>query len=414
MREIIKELNEIKFKNLENEKSGELFSSLFAKKQFDNVLWKNIFCSLLSTLFFQTIEYKDNNSKICFIYTNSCNVRNDYLDDMNKVYNCIDNPSVLDVQKKFSFSNFKNLKYLKNVLIWYHEMKNVSLNNKFKMFMAVNLLRSFILKEKINKLIKLSYISNIKICVSFCDVWIESYLYISALRKLGILTVTLQHAVFSYKDQWWAYLYSQSDYFLGISEWAKGEAIKSGYKNGKFIVVGPMKYIDFQVNTRQKKKFTNVIGIALSSPMYEEDNEDLLKFANCISDRFSCKIKIKSHPAIDLKKYMNSKEIESFEESKMNISEFSHECDFVIMGRTNAFADVISLGEVAFRYTKYGDICDQEKHLKFNNSEELMQLVQEFYNNYNTFFDNIKEIKNYFCPSGDIKENYKKFFESIE
>ena len=228
----------------------------------------------------------------------------------------------------------------------------------------------------------------------------------------------MTHAVFYHKSHWFEYAYSHSNYFLGISEYSKIEAVKSGYDfSNHFVICGPLNRI-FSEPSYHHSSFTNdlEIGIALSGISFEEENLSLIEMAKNVFKDYKVKLRIRPHPSIANKvsDYLLSFKGNEYSLSKESLAEYASKCSFVITGNTNLFADLITMGVPAFRYINSEiDFFEDIKDFKFSSYNELRKLIKDVFLLPESVIERMDTYKKFFTPQTDITQNYISFFNTI-
>ena len=194
------------------------------------------------------------------------------------------------------------------------------------------------------------------------------------------------------------------------------EAKKSGYSNGNEIIVcGPLKYLLTDVNSTDSKlrNYKHSFGIALSGPSFLQTNDELVSYGKIIQNRFNLDMYVRPHPALS-QDYIDSLLSETkYSISKGSMVEFANECNFVILGNTNTFADLIALGVPTFRMISSDglDFFEEISDLKFTNEKELLNQVTLVGDDELNII--IEKWSDFVCPKWDIRERYISTFNKI-
>ena len=407
-------INNLNFKHLESVKCGELLATklFYAKKKmpFVSVL-KN-----LASVFLNSHIYKESGSdyNAIFFFTPSYSGRIDHFNDFISVASCVGNPVIFNGNKQKKRINFSRIIGLFYWFIWLLEIMKTGFGLNNSMQLCNIMLQAFYTLEEV-KCFKFNK-EKTKLAVTFCDVHPCDYLITQYFNELGIKTATLQHAVFYHGTQWYCYRFSHSDYFFATNEYSKSEAKKSGYL-GEVKVVGSMKAINMSnFNNNSNNKITkNTFGVALCGPTFIEQNTTLLNYSKYIQATYGFGIKIRLHPTLKFDEYKEKFDLlKNVSISKESINEFADSCDFVILGATNMFAELITFNTAAFRVISdnVADIYDGIDDFYFKTPKELDELISIISDKEN-FQKALVRVKKYLSPEGNIKELYKKTFKNI-
>lgn len=409
--EEILRFSNLRLKGIENVNVGEALCTLILGERGCIYSKKNIIKEFLSILFFRNyIIEKKARGHVLLVLSPSYGNRAMCKEDFIKVKKCLKSYISITSNNKFKI----NIDRLKLLILWVKWMKSFKeLNMDFTMrFHYCNqlLLGVAISKEILDKLAQKEF--NPNLIVTYCDVHVVDYFLTYYFNELNIPTATLQHALFSSEcDTGWHCEFSHSKYFLAISKYSANEAIKSGVLKDRVLITGPMKYICSDKTTRRNNRERSLFGVALSGPVYEYQNKELLEFSLKISKTYNLDVLIRCHPAISIEKYNDYIDYERVYISEENekMDEFADKCDFVIMGTTNVFADLISIGCPAYRYIKEKDFFSDIHSFKFENYSQLNMEIDDYINNRKVVDAKIKKIREYICPD-NIKQNYIDFF----
>lgn len=411
----IEQVNNLKFKRLEDIKCGELLATnlFYENKSFSfiNLIKK------LASIFFKSHLFLDSEEKgnVAFFFTPSYAGREDHYKDFMAVCSCVNNPVIFNgnlSKAKFNVSRIIGLFYW---LFWLITMKKTGFSFNRCIQLCNLMLQAYYVVEEL-KNYNLDK-DSIKLAITFCDVHPCDYLITQYLNKVGIKTATLQHAVFFHGTQSYCYRFSHSRYFLATSDYCKNEAIKSCY-NGDIKVVGPMKAIHMtdSFNTREKRvKNNQAFGLALCGPTFKEQNRALFSYAEHIQKKFDLSVIIRFHPVLKKEDYESAiKKLKKVKISDEPVNEFASFCDFVILGATNMFVELISFDTPTFRVISNGiaDIYEGIDDFYFTSEEHLDKLIalKDDKEKMQTIMNRVKK---YLCPEGDIGELYRKTLNEV-
>ena len=405
-------INNLKFKHLENIKCGELLATkLFYEKK--NISYISALRGLIS-IFLNSHIYKEtqSNSETAFFFTPSYAGRMDHYNDFMAVTSCVSNPLIFNGNKQKTVFSLNRIIGIFYWFLWLVEMKKTGFPLNYCMQLCNLMLQAYYVLEDV-KTYKYNK-DKLKLVVTFCDVHPCDYLITQYFNKLEINTATLQHAVFFHGTQWYCYQFSHSKYFLATNEYSKSEANKSRHL-GEVKVVGSMKAINSIVSNNNEKKNKNTFGLALCGPTFAKQNKALFDYSKYLQDKYGFELRIRLHPVLKIDDYKKSFDLlNNYEISKESVKEFADSCDFVILGATNMFAELITYNTPTFRIISDGiaDIYEGIEDFYFNNQEQLDKLIA-LKDDIEEFQIAMNRVKKYLSPEGDIKELYKYTLEEI-
>lgn len=389
----------------------ELLASILLLEEQSDISFKKAIKELLATLFLQQIKIQTKGrGDIFFFFSPSYGGRDAIRKEFINVIECADDYIAFIYEKKLKFS-FIKLMNLPIWGVWLYQLKRTKLSLTYRMYLADKLLSSYLYVIDLDGYIKDKKLLP-KLGVTFCDVHPVDYLVTRYLNDRHVQTATLQHAVFEHKKFGWSHLFSHSKYFLGISEVAKHEAVLAGANVENYRILGPMKYIKEKVEEK-KQGTTNIAGLALSGPSFEEQNLELFKYANEMVNECCEMVIVRPHPALDMRKYQNYMSEKIVLDDSKSMSEFAAKCDFVFMGNTNTFGDILVTGTCAFRMITDNDFFGCIDDFKFKDYQALKALVTLLQKNPKAMNEKIQRAKEMVCPSWNIRNAYADFFNSF-
>lgn len=407
------QISQIKFKKIENINAAEALSAILLVEEEKKRTLVQSLKVLLSTLFLSQVRIrKKGNGSILFFFTPSYGNRKEHLNDYRNVVKCVDDSLSFEYKKKWRFNVFR-LRHILLLIAWIKQLNFTSFSLAYKIFLAARLLSGYIYIEELKKYLK-NIQTSIKMSVTFCDIHTIDYFITDFFNCKDVDTATLQHGIFEHTRYGWFYSFSHSKYFLGISEAAKSEAIASGIDSDRFIILGPMKYISGRPKEKDFSFSEKAIGVAFSGSALMDQNKILMEYAIRISKKYHLKIFLRLHPALNSNQI--SKLIKNdFINLDMNntIEEFAYKCDFVIMGTTNAFGDLLVSNTIALRMVNELDDFSCIDDFKFSDYESLERIVDEIKINPDVIKDKLVKAKKLVCPEGNIGKRYKMFFKSV-
>ncbi len=416
--ELINLLNHADLKGLEDVLCGDaLVTEIYNLKSHKLF---NSLKELMFTIFFFKIQVtikkdypKDRETRsIIALFSPSYGERMGFENDFDKLIEYLRYRTYI-VKKNKSYLSFRYTLLFFRSFSWVKKLKNTKLNLATRFRFCTILLQGFISYKELKR--KIPNVYHTDLLMTFCDVHpIDSV--ITQKYKSSIKTATLQHAAFSHKVNSYAYRKSHSDYFLGVSEYAKKEAELSEYNNLRnFFVCGPLKYLGKELKRDCLYFELKNIGVALSGPKFDYENILLIESALEVAKSKKVGVVFRSHPALS-QKYSNI--YKSGVDISYNTGEmdgFIESCDLFITGTTNTFADLLTMNKIAYRLVMPGkeDIFEIINGFKFGNVNELNTFIDEILKNPTKKMEELKVARKLLCPEFPIERNYVSIIEKI-
>lgn len=391
-----------------------LISSFSIMEKHDSL--KNVLSSIkvIFKLFFRKVklELDSKEQSICFFITSTSN-RGDHNFSYNKVVNVYKDKSVLTLKEGATCNLIRIIK----IIIF--TRKVIIQEKEFSFGKKLLLIRSKIIANDLLCCFKKNNFNNIKLAVVYSDRHLNEYIFITYMKTLDIKTATLQHGAFISKREvskptidfaGIEFAYSRADYFLAWNQFTKDEAIKSGMDSDKIKILGIPKYINYNFNSIAKEN-KNVFGLMLNGASMDQLNRELISYANELAKKTNKKYYLKYHPGFKNFVYDDIVEKEYFAgnlEINSTITDYIDMVDFTLISNSSVFIELVFLHHKVYRmnageYDKFSDI----KINSFNNTEELMELVENDKENRNN------EMFKYLCYTENPKKTYKEFFNKF-
>lgn len=411
--DIIRELNSIHFFRINIEEVGNSLGTVVLYNSENEVTLKRAIGDVLFVLIKEsiTVEAEGLSDKV-FCFTTSYIHRKDHYADIRRVYETAKGRMFISGAVKSGFRPRRFIWGL-NILIWLIQMSELKIKFSYKLLLCAQILRGYTFVKEVERKLKQREILP-KLVVTFCDVHVADYFITDYFNKKNIPTATLQHAVYSHITSAYSNAFSNSRYFLGISEYGKQEFIKSGADETKYVVLGSMKYIDEIINNNFVVKNEKIIGVLLSGNAFMDENNKLLEFAGKLSKEFGLWIKVRCHPTLNIDMFNSNINYSCMEvDHSESLKEFADKCDFCIMGSTNSFGELITYGHLGYRMVMDTDNFDGINEFRFCNYFELQSLFNRTIREIDSVKKDFYKVKKFVCAKGDIKRNYQKFFEQF-
>jgi len=400
----------IKLKKLKDINVQEALAATLLLERQEEIAFLSVLKGLISCLFFEQTKIEEKGKKtICFFFTPSYATRQAYFEDFKNVVECADDSISFSYERKFSFS-IKKVYGIILWMLWIVQLKKSNLSLQYRMYLALKLLSGYLYVANLERYLHSENIFP-NLAVTFCDIHTVDYFITMFFKTRGVTTATLQHAIFDHEKFGWSYTLSRSTYFLGINEVAKNEAMLSGMNLDNFVVLGPLKEIKAPRKKQIKQKNLNVAGLALSGPVLEQQNEKLIEYAQKLIDENNYIFKVRFHPALEKEKYEKFMNQKMFLDESNSMQEFAEQCDFVIMGTTNTFGELISMDTYAFRMVDKVDFYKCIDDFKFKDYDTLLELLLSLKNKPESMNKRMRVVKDKIIPSWNIRDAYHEFFD---
>lgn len=254
-----------------------------------------------------------------------------------------------------------------------------------------------------------------KFVVVFYDASPDENYIVQEFKNRGILTMTLQHGMYSRKntiksiaDTAFEITGSIADYYLAWNQYTKDEAVKMGVDEKRIVVLGPPRYIDLKEPEIPILAYNNIFGVILNNSSFDEHNRRLISMANQIYDTTGFRFVVRYHPELPEAKYdsMLGEGFLSKGDNKRTIKEYAEGVSFTIISGSSVFIDLLLLKHPVYRLIVSED--DNYSSVKFNSFttvKELQKLLKSKETENEAFF--------YLCDSYDVYQKYRMFFDKI-
>lgn len=310
--------------------------------------------------------------------------RKDHNESWNKFQNIIDKHNTIDLLqiKKFHFSELKKIgEIIKSIGLAYKYYKRLKHIPKFiyRLYFSADIIP---LIEIYSKVLTFENTEGIFFCY-FDGGYFESAI-VQALKRKGIITITLQHGqpVFhglncDYINQA-VILNFCSDYIIVPGEFAKKQFLRGNIPEQKIVVLGSLRE-----RRIQEVKPNNNFLVLLDGPTMpnaRQKNITIISMAEELAEKRNMQYIIKPHP------FDNSKEYELVQHSKgtiaqeaCTIKEVCNGCSFAIIHASGVMIDLVALGIKTFCMVDdfYFPIADRELDI-FEGKEDLFLKVQKW------------------------------------
>lgn len=312
---------------------------------------------------------------------------------------------------------FFGVRYLKKLPRWNRELKNVEADFGTRMFYLRILFQVYVDYCYIMRNIKKMTIKP-KYFVSWCDVMpVDSY-FVQRLNNEGIITVTLQHGMFSLLTNPWPIRGAKSNYFLTQCQQTADE-LDSVYYPGKAIVVGsPHQFSQLEI-TCKGSYAKEIFGVFMNTSSVKElDEQNRIMF---ITVQDYCKKKnkkliIKYHPTNNPENYdrlIDYNVVLNAYKEEIGVNQFLEMIDVAVSGNSTTFTTALAADKPSLLFfRKHKDVCIYRNtvDIQFETVNELEKIVERIDEK---FVDRMKELNSYFNVKGKISVNYAEVYKMI-
>jgi hypothetical protein len=412
--EITSLFSPLSFKNLEGVNIGELLAApAFSFLILGNSLlsYRRLFKTTLS--FILKHGYKMNaclNPKYLFCFTNSYGKREDYISFFNKVKSLTQGNVEINPCYRIRFK-FKRIISIVLLFIWIYQIKSTKLPYKTRWYFCNQILLAYMDSNEIFDMLS-NVLSNIRLVVTFCDIHAIDYMLTHWFKRIGVPTATVEHGNYI---AGWHFGNSHSDYFLAHGEFAREQAIISGLKPDKVIVVGMMQHIHEDTTQWEQPSNTSIFGVFLNSSAFEKDNATILGYVNWLAKKFNLKYAVRYHPALNRAAYISLIDkscLSSIDGNMGTVADFSRKIEFAVVGTSTTFMELLRLAVPVFRFpNEEEDFYPTITKLNFKSHKELDVLYNSLKNEKENFVKTIMQASEFLCPAGDAAHHYKAFFD---
>ncbi len=250
------------------------------------------------------------------------------------------------------------------------------------------------------------------IVVTYCDVFSSDHYLTRLLNRKKKVTVTVQHGI--YISNAYNYLYSESKYFLANCKLSQKYANDCGKEN----VYSPGLLASIS-ETPRKEMIRNGQFLVLVDGFDANDQKTISssKFILEMAERFAMehnyRYVVRYHPmnqgaTLHNANSENLLRVSSSDESTMDVI---NEAEFIIMGRSTAWFQAISLLCPTFRYMGFEDDYMSDIHYNgFMNYEELKELYRK---TSTETIDDLKLVKQEYLGAEDVLAAYQNVWNDI-
>lgn len=412
------------FKGLEPYNISKVLSIFSAVCKYSEIetnsftIFKQILYNCLIDNYIYINETKPD-SKILFFYSHIY-YRNDHFNSFKNIANIIKNKDIVYPEKlhtqKINIKKFFIIIFF--ILNWNKSLKEKSIGTNLRLLILNELVELYKFHCIISKIKTNKY----NLLVTYYDASPLENMVVQYFKQNGVKTATLQHGMFVSRRPELKKIdfegielsKSISDYFLAWNELTKAEAIKSGINEEKIKVLGIPKYANYK---RKKvcKKNRNEFGIILNVVDFDNQNIDLINYANQLAQEFDLKYKVKYHPSFKGNEYeqiIDEKFCNGIFEKTVTIADYINMVEFTLISNSSVFVELVYLKHLTYRLT-YNDLSDKYRGITENTFNSKEQLFKNYYSR-ELGERNMDLIFDYLCTCEDVGESYRNFFDDFQ
>lgn len=414
IRELRSKLNNHKFACLEMYEIGTALTMMCANVYFDSKMSvRNKIWYIIKWLLYDTYDYKciGSDNDIILVYSDERIKRDDYKKIYENVCDVLNTGKIIPynrVKKKWHFLSEIGLR-LKLMLSWMDSIKNCAVDFRNTIRMITDVMRIYNMHTFLNSM----QFPNIKGVIVFCDIFPTDNICVQYFKSRGIVTMTLQHAAFTaalenptnINDCGIELTYSISDYFLGWNQYTKEQAISCGMRKEKFCIVGIPQFINFNYSNINRRK-KGCFGVILGVKEYDNVNQDLVKIACQIAEKYQVNYYLKYHPNFQGNEYnsLTNKYCKGNFTSR-DLRQYVDSVDFSILGVTSMIVELVYLGHDIYRYRIDSD---KDKYSQMNIPN--FKNIEGFVSVYNC---SSQELFDYLCYTRNVGKSYRHTLQKI-
>ncbi len=299
------------------------------------------------------------------------------------------------------------------VPIWSFQLKGRGLSIIEKFQVLEGLLETY----RASRFFRSIDIKKYNLLVCFYDSIIHECMLTLLFKKSKVKTATLQHGQFtSWRENTFVncgleLMSSASDYQLCWNYFARDEAVKSGWHEGQLPVLGIISNIG---RSRQKWKKPNngIFGVVISHPSWENENIEMIKAANILSEKYNLTYYLKLHPHYKedyFINYINSKCVGNIQKG-IDTLIYCNMVDFSIVGSSSFYAEMVYFYHDVLKYSsglpsdKYYGLSND---CSFSNAEQICEVYD------NMAESNKQALFDYLCVTDQTESLYRAFFNKF-
>lgn len=316
-----------------------------------------------------------------------------------------DNKSVITLDEERHWSAYALL-CLVLLPFWYQKCRRAGFDKSKSLALTLAL---YDVKNDVHEFLK---VIGDNIVVTYCDVFASDHYLTKKLNKRNYVTVTVQHGIYTNDD--YDFVYSESKYFVANCKLSKKYAMECGkklvYSPGLIASISEMPR---KAMIKNGQFLVLVDGFDANDQKTISTSKYILEMAERFAMEYGYKYVVRYHPmnAGAVLHDANSKNIVRISESDECTMDVINEAEFIIMGRSTAWFQAISLLCPTFRYMGFEDDYMSDIHYNgFMNYEELKELYRK---TSTETIDDLKLVKQEYLGADDVLAAYQNVWRDI-
>lgn len=414
LNKLVDQLNILSIKGYEKIKWGDaLYYSLYYYEKKKKIYeLKSILAPILKGRY--SLECVGKTGFV-FLFSSAYCDRNDHKDKFDKVTSQVPGKSVLVYRKGVCL---KNILQIHRIIEVYNQIKGINISRQLRRFISYWIYTLICEQCEVEAVLKKNRI-NMKVLISYCDVFPVDSMLIQHYNRKKIRTITLQQAQYNIKIEKYrvAYEKSYSDFFLCFGGYIKTTCRYLNIDQEKLIPLGPPEIIGKKLPQHMRKPCKQKFGVVMSFFEAKEENKRLLMCAAEIAQRTGYSVRIRLHPSLEISDFSDYIVTNVMEicDKKESMEDFVESIDFAIVGSSSVFQTFVSMLVPIYRY-----IVDSNEDpfrgidwCVFSDSEKGIFKIKEFLDNPENVEAMLIDTRIKLIGDGDVALNYKRFFNNL-
>ena len=389
------------------------FQILFYYKKTFTQLLKVLFACILRDQY--EISSKKGKEEILFFFGSDYIDRNDHKKKFENVVSLCDSYCVIEPKRSLKI-RWRHLFRIGKILKWSWHFRDCDLDRNLRQYLIYCMFEQYC---RLQNIIKYSNnMPHLKSFVCWCDVMSSDYIATQYFKGKGIHTATLEHGFYNTNqlDGRLAIVNSPADDFLCWNKSIIRSAQKITGIESKWKLVGSPEFINRPVIQEMKRNNNGQFGVALSAFTKADENKYLLKTAYMLVKQFHLNCVLRPHPSLrkeDYQHFLNDKRITW--KNDETFTSFLHKKDFVLVGESGIYFDIIYNMIPFFHYVKDDtmDIFAAADWNRFHSQQQLLTLFSKFQNDDTWMEAGLREAKQQLLTEEPPDFLYQEYFNNI-
>lgn len=356
---------------------------------------------------------KSAGSETLFLFSSSYGNRHDHRRTFFRLVELFPQSSYYIYDGKTRKINIPNIKYLKLLKSWKHDINNEfgSINSNVKKSILLSLLTVYIDYHNAEMAFGEGF-SAFNNLVSWCDIHAVDSFFTQKFNDSGKNSIDLMHGSIGVNNNAWSVLGVKSKVFIADSKHTEDILRENGY-TGRVLICGyPNSISETEDIDAPGEKMT--IGAVLSGAGLHQDNIDLCRALEAIRD-MGYTLEAKLHPSENAGNY-SDKELALLSRvfgTEISSGEFLKRLKFAVISPSTVVYEAI---KQEVRFLLYADSMDL--YTQFDMPTELIatretlkdKVMASLQGEYDHIYRSLSE---YYSVKGNVKINYLKAFNEM-